>query len=101
MRPAGLDLTDVPGIIVNRRPPEQTARILGTGIEVWEVARAYHEVGEDWARLRDCYGVLSEEQLRAALTFARKYWDLIEARIAENYACVPESFRDAIPDRWR
>ena len=36
----------VPGIVVPR-PPEQTARILGSGLEVWEVYKAYLEMGRD------------------------------------------------------
>jgi uncharacterized protein (DUF433 family) len=97
----GLDLHDVPGVIVDRRPPEVRARLLGTGLEVWEVAKTYYEVGEDWERLRRCYETLSDDQLRAALTFAEKYWDVIAARIAEEYAFVPESLRETVPSRWR
>lgn len=95
------DLTETPGIIVDRRPAEVRARILGTGLEVWEVAKTYYEVGEDWHRLRGCYERLTEDQLRAALAYAEQHWDVIQERIAEDYTHVPESLRDTIPARWR
>jgi len=83
------------------RPREVRARIGDSGIEVWEAVRTFYEVDEDWARFRDCYDWLTEDQLRAALAYAEKHWDVIEPRIAENYAYVPAPFRDAIPARWR
>jgi uncharacterized protein (DUF433 family) len=52
----------VPGITVSGRPPEQTARIAGTGIEVFEVLKVYDAADRDWQRLRDAFHWLSEEQ---------------------------------------
>ncbi|MGE0540233.1 MAG: DUF433 domain-containing protein [Dehalococcoidia bacterium] len=99
--PDNLDLHETPGIIVDRRPAEVRARILGTGLEVWEVVKTYHEVGEDWPRFRACYEQLTEDQLRAALTYAKSHWEVIGPRIAEGYTHVPESLRETIPARWR
>jgi uncharacterized protein (DUF433 family) len=96
-----LDLHESPGIIVDRRPAEVRARILGTGLEVWEVVKTYYEVGEDWHRFQARYERLTEDQLRAALAYAKEHWDVIGTRIAEDYIHVPESLRGTVPARWR
>ncbi len=83
------------------RPREVRARIGDSGIEVWEALKTYFEVDEDWDRFRDCYELLTDDQLRAALAYAEQHWDVIEARIAEDYTYVPESLRHTVPARWR
>lgn len=97
----GLDLHDTPGIIVDRRPPELRARILGTGLEVWAVVKTYYEAEKNWHRFRASYEALTEDQLRAALAYAEKHWEVIQGRIAEEYVYVPASLRDTVPARWR
>lgn len=99
--PNEIDTLEVPGVVVDRRPPEVRAHISGTGLEVWEVMKTWFEVNEDWPTFRDCYEDVPEDDLRAALEYGRKHWDIIEARIALDYTYVPESFRDDIPERWR
>jgi uncharacterized protein (DUF433 family) len=81
-----------PGIAVSRSP-EQTARILGTGNEVWEVYKTYLEVGRDEARLQRAYHWLTEEQLRAALAYAAEHRAAILERIREDYEYLPEDER--------
>jgi uncharacterized protein (DUF433 family) len=73
-------MSDVPGIIVSRRP-EQSARIAETGIEVFEVVKVYRSVDEDWERLRGAFHWLSAGQLRAALTYAAEHPDEISERL--------------------
>lgn len=90
-------MENTPGIVVSR-PPEQTARILGAGIEVWEVAKAYFEVGQDVEQLAIALDFLTSDQIDAALDFTRKHWPAIRARIEEDYARVPENLRAGIPD---
>jgi len=45
--------------------------------------------------------LLTEAQLRAALLYAERYLDVIEARIVEYYTCLPESLRTEPSTRWR
>ena len=81
--------------IVVARPPEQTACILGTGIEVWKVVRTYLEVGRDWSCLRTAYHWLTETQLRDALRYAEEHAEAINARIQEDCSYLPEALRSA------
>ena len=81
----------VPGILYS--PLSGRARILGTGLEVWEIVRPYRIVGEDFEQLREWFDWLSEEQLRAALAFAEANPEFVEREIAEA-----DSFR--IEDLW-
>jgi len=76
----------VPGITVSGRPPEQTARIAGTGIEVFEVLKVYDAADRDWQRLRDAFHWLSEEQLRAALRYAELHPEAMQQRFADENA---------------
>jgi uncharacterized protein (DUF433 family) len=86
---------DVPGIVVSRRP-EQTARIVGTGIEVWEVYKTFIEVDYDRVGLQLAYDWLTEKQLDAALTYAAANLDAILDRIREDYSYLPENERPSI-----
>jgi uncharacterized protein (DUF433 family) len=83
------------GIAVGRRP-EQTARILGTGLEVWEVYKVFLEVDRDPERLRRAFNWLTEEQLRAALDYAAAHEPAIIARIRADYARLPEELRPPV-----
>jgi uncharacterized protein (DUF433 family) len=78
------------------RPPAQTARILGTGLEVWEVYKVFLEVGRDPARLRRAFHWLTEEQLQAALDYAAAHEPAIMARIRADYARLPEELRPSV-----
>jgi uncharacterized protein (DUF433 family) len=82
------EMRSVPGI-VESRDPKQTARILGTGVEVWEVVRTFIEVGHDAERLQRAYHWLSEAQLAAALEYAREHRPAITARLEEHYRFLP------------
>ncbi len=89
-----------PGIVVSEWPPEVTARVLGTGIEVWEIVRTYLEVGRDWKRLQTAYEQLSVAELSAALEFARIHAPAIEERIQREYASLPPELRPETAPRW-
>jgi uncharacterized protein (DUF433 family) len=80
----GTNQQPVPGIIVADRAPEQTARIAGTGIEVFEVLKAYRALGEDLDKLREAFHWLNEEQLRAALAYAEQHQAALAVRLAEE-----------------
>jgi uncharacterized protein (DUF433 family) len=82
--PRPLPVTLVPGITYS--PLARRARVLGTGLEVWEIINGYRSVGYDFDRLRRAFDWLTEEQLRAALRFWELNPDFIAAELAENDA---------------
>ena len=94
----------IPGIVFVDSPMGRVARIAGTGIDVFEVIKAYREMGRDPERLRDAYHWLSDIQLRAALAYAEAYPYEIEARIALDDRWTPEETWKAYPftkPKWR
>jgi uncharacterized protein (DUF433 family) len=81
----------VPGIIFADTPfGGRIARVGGTGLEVFEVIMSYQAMGEDFPRLRRAFDWLSENQVRAAVTYYETYPDEINAEIAENNMYTPE-----------
>jgi hypothetical protein len=79
---------DVLGLIYD--PITRRARLAGLGLEVWEVI--YRSVGYDWRRLRRAFDWLTDEQLRAAVTFANANPEFVAAEIADNDAAEDEFF---------
>ena len=87
----------VPGVLYE--PLGGRAHVLGTGLEVFEVVRTWKAVDEDWERLTQAYHWLTDDQLRAALSFYAKNSALVESRLAresrrrveEVWAQFPES----------
>jgi uncharacterized protein (DUF433 family) len=82
---------NVPGITMAQRQggrtPEQTARIAGTGLEVWEIMKLYRSLGNNRRRLRCAFDWLTEEQLGAALKYAKLYPEPVAERLrAEDEA---------------
>src|SRR3712207_742345 len=63
----------IPGIVFADSPSGRGARVAGTGLEVFEIVRAFRDMDEDWQRLRQAFHWLSEQQLRAALAYADAY----------------------------
>ena len=81
----------VPGIIFADGPTGRRARIAGTGLEVFEVIASYRGMGQDWERLKKAFHWLSDDQLRAALTYAETFLDEINARAeALESFCIEE-----------
>lgn len=74
----------VPGILFVDSARGRVAQIAGTGLAVFEVAKAYREVVGDWERLKAAYHWLAERQLRSALAYADAYPDEIERQLAED-----------------
>jgi uncharacterized protein (DUF433 family) len=89
------DITQVPGILFT--PIERRARIQGTGIEVFEVIKSYRSVGENWEDLREAYHWLTEDQLRAALTFYAKNRAFVEASLEPDEIGAIEAFWEKYP----
>ena len=83
-------------IIVSRWTPEQTARIAGTGIDVFEVIKAFHEMDDDWDDLQEAFNWLSEEQLRAALDYYAAHKAALDERLASD-----ERVEERVQEVWR
>lgn len=92
--PKPLPIEMVPGIVYS--PLAKQARVQGTGLEVWEIIRAYHLVDRDFPRLRQSFDWLTPAQLRAALAFAERNPAFIAAELAEAEA-TPQRLQEL----WR
>jgi uncharacterized protein (DUF433 family) len=81
---------ECPGIYFTEEPAGRTAKIMGTGLGVWEVMRDYVAAGEREDRVREIFPQLTPAQVGAARNYFLRYRDEIERRIAENAALTPE-----------
>jgi uncharacterized protein (DUF433 family) len=74
-------MSSIPGIVEANCTPAQTARVAGTGIEVFAVYRTYVELGRRWEPLREAFHWLTEAQLRAALAYAEAHPEAMAERL--------------------
>ncbi|MBI1893524.1 MAG: CopG family transcriptional regulator [Candidatus Rokubacteria bacterium] len=81
---------ECPGIYFADEPAGRTAKIMGTGLGVWEVMRDYVAAGEREERLREIFPQLTPVQVGAARNYFLRYRDEIQRRIDENTALTPE-----------
>ena len=88
---------ECPGIYFAEEPAGRTAKIMGTGLGVWEVMRDYVAAGEREDRVREIFPQLTPAQIGAARNYFLRYRDEIERRIAENGALTPESVVERYP----
>ncbi len=79
-----------PGIVFADSPSGRRARVLGTGLDVWEIIAMYNSLGQDLARLKEAYHWLSDAQLRAALGYYAAYPAEIDERIRRNESWTKE-----------
>jgi uncharacterized protein (DUF433 family) len=79
------------GIYFTEEPAGRTAKIMGTGLGVWEVTRDYMAAGDREDRIRVIFPQLTPAQVGAAQNYFLRYRDEIERRIAESAALTPES----------
>jgi len=86
-----------PGIIFAEGVSGRRARIVGTGIDVWEVIANYKSFGEDLERLNTIYHWLTELQLRAALAYYNAYPEEVDNLIAQNENWTRESVQEKYP----
>lgn len=87
----------IPGIVFGDSPAGRVARIAGTGIKVYGVARSYRAMDNNWEELCEAYHWLTELQLRAALAYAEAYPDEIEERIEADERWTPEAVWSEFP----
>ena len=88
---------ECPGIYFAEEPTGRTAKLMGTGLGVWEVMRDYVAAGEREDRVREIFPQLTPAQIGAARNYFLRYRDEIERRIAENAALTPESVVERYP----
>jgi uncharacterized protein (DUF433 family) len=86
-----------PGIIFTEGTTGRRARIAGTGIEVWEVIATYKGIAEDFARLRQAYHWLTEQQLRAAVGYYTVYKEEIDNLVKQNEGLTEEHVHKRYP----
>ncbi len=87
----------IPGIVFADSTSGRVARVAGTGLEVFEIVRAFRDMDEDWGQLREAYHWLSEHQLRAALAYAAAYPEEIEERLRADERWTLETLWAAYP----
>jgi uncharacterized protein (DUF433 family) len=86
-----------PGIYFADEPAGRVAKVMGTGLGVWEVIRDYLELNRDEAALGKLFPHLSSTQLRACLLYYAKYPDEIDAAIQENRELTREVVEALLP----
>lgn len=86
-----------PGIVFADGPSGRRAVVAGTGIDVWEVIRAWKECGEDLGKLRLELPWLGEPPLRAAIAYYQLYPEEIDVRLAREEGWTAESLRRQHP----
>lgn len=86
-----------PGITFADGPAGRRARIAGTGIEVWELIATFKGLGEDYENLKEAYHWLSEQQIRAALSYYALYPEEIDKRITSNEEMTEDKVRKRFP----
>jgi uncharacterized protein (DUF433 family) len=90
-------MKNCPGIIFADGPTGRRARVSGTGIDVWEIAAAFKEAGENYTELQKVYHWLSEPQLRSALSYYALYPEEIDARMMRNKDLTLEKVSKRFP----
>lgn len=86
-----------PGILFAEGTTGRRARVAGTGIEVWEIVATYNSVKQDLKRLKKAYHWLSQEQLKAALSYYLAYPQEINQQIEQNERWNEERIRERHP----
>jgi uncharacterized protein (DUF433 family) len=90
-------MKNCPGIIFADGPTGRRARVSGTGIDVWEIAAAFKEAGENYNELQKVYHWLSEPQLRSALSYYALYPEEVDARVMRNKDLTLEKVSKRFP----
>ncbi|HEY7676210.1 MAG TPA: hypothetical protein VIG69_03980, partial [Candidatus Methylomirabilis sp.] len=92
-----LRLRACPGIYFADEPAGRVAKVMGTGLGVWEVTRDYLELDRNEAALRKLLPHLSGAQVRVCLIYYAKYPDEIDDAIQENREVTRETVEAALP----
>jgi len=86
-----------PGIVFADGPAGRRARLVGTGIELWEIIASYKSLDCNFVRLRRAYHWLTELQLRSALGYYAAYPKEIDEQINRNEAWTKKRLAEEHP----
>jgi hypothetical protein len=82
---------ECPGIYFADEPTGRTAKVMGTGLGVWEIMRDYLAVGEREDRLREIFPQLGPVQIAAARNYFLRFREEIQRRIDDDAALTAEA----------
>lgn len=90
-------LRECPGIYFADEPTGRTAKVMGTGLGVWEIMRDYLAVGEREDQFRRIFPQLSPAQIASARNYFIRFREEIQRRIADDTALTAEAVADRYP----
>lgn len=90
----------VPGIYFADEPAGRVAKVPGTGLGVWEIIDGLRREEGDVEALRRGFHWLTDQQIDAALTYARLFPVEIEGRLKIEDEVTPEYLREMFRDRF-
>lgn len=76
------EIHQVPGVLY--APLSGRAKILGTGLEVFEIIRIWKQLARDWDGLKATFDWLRDDQLQAALAFYDANATFVDERLARE-----------------
>lgn len=71
-----------PGIAFRGSP--RRAWVIGSGLDVWEIAGLVRSYGDDREMLHQSHPLLTDRHVRTARAYAKRFADEIEALLREN-----------------
>ena len=86
-----------PGVVFADGPAGRRPVVAGSGLDVWEVIATRRAGGEDRAKLRVSLHLLTEAQIRAALSYYELYPGDIDPRLERERQWTPERVRRELP----
>jgi uncharacterized protein (DUF433 family) len=90
-------LRECPGIYFADEPTGRTAKVMGTGLGVWEIMRDYLAVGEREDQLREVFPQLGPAQIAAARNYFLRFREEIQKRMADDRALTAEAVAAKYP----
>jgi len=93
----GLRMRRCPGVVFRQGTSGRHAVVEGTGIDVWAVVQEWQDARSDWEALRASFPMLSELQLRAALSYYELYPAEIDERLTLEAEWTPERLAAEMP----
>ena len=73
----------VPGIYFMTEASGRVPKIVGTGLDVWEIVRDFRNSNADWESLGKSWHWLTGSQLEAALAYADAYPEELDEALRE------------------
>jgi uncharacterized protein (DUF433 family) len=83
-----------PGVAFRGRP--RRAWVIGTGVDVWELIELLRAYGGDVGKLRKNHPRVTDRAARIAASYAKRFPDEIQERIAAN-SRTPTELRELYP----